>query len=210
VERKLAGDVGRDHDPGLAGLVLERLTRRLQLVPIGRRVRDAGVRERLLVIDHRQAGPVLGQAIGLAIHLERLDQTGIEIGGIDAVLLHEAVELEQGAVHHEVRRGHAVDVEDVGNAAGSDIGLKLGRIVGRYGLVGELDIRVCGAELIENLLEEFLFGVGRCPAGQPNFNLLREGAVPQNRRGGNRGGRQWNRADPVAGRPSSVHELLCH
>ena len=50
----------------------------------------------------------------------------------------------------------AVDVEDIGHAAGGDIGLEFGRVVGRNWLVVELDIGIGGAEVIEDLLEELV------------------------------------------------------
>jgi hypothetical protein len=119
-----------------------------------------------------------------------------------------AIQLEQCTIDHEVWRGHAVDVENIGHGPRRDIGLKLLGIRRRHRLIAERDVRVRRPELLENCLEELLLHRGGSPPGESNLSGLRPGAPPQKRWRGKCGCGQGNRADAVAGREEPVLELF--
>ena len=107
---------------------------------LGRRVRQVGLIEQLLVVvDERRVGRVR-EADGLAglAHLEEVDQRRVELGHVEALRLDERRHVEQ-VVEEDVEAFHADRPDDVRRVAGGDLDLEL---VGRDAVVVDLDAEV--------------------------------------------------------------------
>jgi len=74
----------------------------------------------------------------------------------DAAII--AVQREKLAGRHQIRRGEAIEIEDIGDIAGGEIGLQLVRLVSRDRLERHLDVRKRRHEVFQHLIDEVGFG----------------------------------------------------